>query len=86
MEFIVLFLIIIALFIGVFVNFYNLKEQIWVLQNQLTELQKHLLSFTQQHYVSNKANVEEESYTDQTSSNPTVNNNLDPQNKNNPIE
>lgn len=87
MEFIFLFLIIIALFIGVFVNFYNLKEQIWILQNQLTELQKHLLSFTQQHYVSNKANVEEEeSYTDQTSSTPTVNNNLDPQNKNNSIE
>ncbi|KES19953.1 putative membrane protein (DUF2339) [Gilliamella apicola SCGC AB-598-B02] len=87
MEFIFLFLIIIALFIGVFVNISNLKEQIWVLQNQLTELQKHLLSFTQQHYVSNKTNVEEEeNYTDQTSSNPTVNNNLDPQNKNNPIE
>jgi len=86
-EFIFLFLIIIALFIGVFVNISNLKEQIWVLQNQLTELQKHLLSFTQQHYVSNKTNVEEEeNYTDQTSSNPTVNNNLDPQNKNNPIE
>ena len=87
MEFIFLFLIIIALFIGVFVNISNLKEQIWVLQNQLTELQKHLLSFTQQHYVSNKANVEEEeSYTDQTSSTPTVNNNLDSQNKNNSIE
>ncbi|WP_334326119.1 DUF2339 domain-containing protein [Gilliamella apicola] len=86
MDFIFYFLVIIALFIGVFVNIANLKEQIWVLQTQLTELQKHLLSFTQQHYLSNKANVEEESYTDQTSTEPIVNNNPDTQNKNKPNE
>ena len=85
-DFIFYFLVIIALFIGVFVNIANLKEQIWVLQTQLTELQKHLLSFTQQHYLSNKANVEEESYTDQTSTEPIVNNNPDTQNKNKPNE
>ena len=85
-DFIFYFLVIIALFIGVFVNIANLKEQIWVLQTQLTELQKHLLSFTQQHYLSNKANVEEESYTDQTSTKPIVNNNPDTQNKNKPTE
>ena len=85
-DFIFYFLVIIALFIGVFVNIANLKEQIWVLQTQLTELQKHLLSFTQQHYLSNKANVEEESYTDQTSTEPIVNNNPDTQNKNKPTE
>ena len=82
-DFIFYFLVIIALFIGVFVNIANLKEQIWVLQTQLTELQKHLLSFTQQHYLSNKANVEEESYIDQTSTEPIVNNNPDTENKNN---
>jgi len=85
-DFIFYFLVIIALFIGVFVNIANLKEQIWVLQTQLTELQKHLLSFTQQHYLSNKANVEEESYIDQTSTEPIVNNNPDTQNKNKPTE
>ena len=40
------------------------------------------VSFTQQHYLSNKANIEEESYT-QTSSEPIVDNNLNTQNKNN---
>ena len=67
----------------VFINISNWKEQIWVLQTQLTELQKYLLSFTQQHYLSNKANIEEESYIDQTSTEPIVNNNPDTENKNN---
>lgn len=40
-------------------------------------------SFTQQHYLSNKANVEEESYINQTSTEPIVNNNPDTENKNN---
>lgn len=62
MEFIFYFLII-ALFIAVFVNFANLKEQITVLQTQITELHKNLLSLTQQLYQSDKTYVEEESNT-----------------------
>lgn len=83
MEFFFYFLIIV-LFIAVFANFANLKQQITALQSQLTELQQQLLSFTQQLYQSDKTHVEKENDTTQEES--VLNTPSIPQNETNFIE
>ncbi len=83
MEFFFYFLIIV-LFIAVFANFANLKQQITALQSQLTELQQQLLSFTQQLYQSDKTHVEKKNDTTQEES--VLNTPSIPQNETNFIE
>ena len=83
MEFFFYFLIIV-LFIAVFANFANLKQQITALQSQLTQLQQQLLSFTQQLYQSDKTHIEKENDTTQEES--VLNTPFIPQNETNFIE